>query len=40
MREALDRVESDGLTLALIENVFPDFETGEALQFNGIFIRR
>lgn len=40
MREALQRAEAAGLTLALVENVFPDFETGEALQFNGIFIRR
>ena len=33
-----DRIESVGLSLALIENVSPDFGTGEALQFNGIFI--
>ena len=39
MCEALDRIESVGLTLALVENVFSDFETGVSLQFNGIFIR-
>jgi len=33
MREALDRIASVGLTLALIENVFSNFGTGESLQF-------
>ena len=38
-REMLDRITGYGFRLALVEPVWPDPETGEALQFNGMFLR-
>jgi len=36
--EALDRLSSAGFVLSLVENLFPEPESGRALQFNGIFV--
>jgi FkbM family methyltransferase len=38
-REMLDRLTSMGFRLAMVEPVWPDIRTGEALQFNGMFLR-
>jgi FkbM family methyltransferase len=38
-REMLDRITGLGFRLAMVEPVWPDIATGEALQFNGLFLR-
>jgi FkbM family methyltransferase len=37
--ETVQRMERIGLTLALVENVFPDHGSGRAMQVNGLFAR-
>jgi FkbM family methyltransferase len=39
-QEMLDRITGYGFRLALVEPVWADQTTGEALQFNGLFVRR
>lgn len=39
MEDAVARMTSAGFVLSLTENLFPQPDTGRALQFNGIFVR-